>query len=54
MTPGELRAMVERVLAMREPRCTCGHALTAHSRRRVICRIARTCGCRGWIPAGAS
>ena len=52
----ELRAVVQRMLAMREPRCTCGHVLTQHTSRRLLC-FARGplwgrpgCGCTGWIP----
>ena len=46
----QLRATARRVLAMSEPRCACGHVLTAHSRRRVICYARRFCGCQGWTP----
>ena len=46
----ELRAKVERELAMREPRCTCGHVLSAHNRRKLNCPAARWCGCTGWTP----
>lgn len=48
MSPAELRALVELVLAMREPMCECGHVLSGHSRRRMICRAVRHCGCKGW------
>jgi hypothetical protein len=51
VTAGELRQLVELVLAMREPRCTCGHVLTQHSRRRLRCFGAHTCGCEGWTAA---
>jgi len=48
-----LRGVAERFLAMREPHCTCGHALTGHSRRRLVCYSRRLCGCVTWTPAGS-
>ena len=50
MNADELRAMVRLVMTMTEPRCTCGHVLTAHSRRRVVCLARYYCGCQGWTP----
>jgi len=46
-----ITSLVEREMAKREPCCTCGHALTAHSRRRLICCARRYCQCAGWTPA---
>ena len=50
MTAAELRALCDRVLAMAEPRCTCGHVLTGHSRRRLACYGRPACGCLEWTP----
>jgi hypothetical protein len=50
MTPDELQLCIALVLAMREPLCGCGHVLTANTRRRLICRARRYCGCKGWTP----
>jgi hypothetical protein len=58
--PAEVRAELARRaamwLAMREPRCTCGHVLTKHTRRRLLCYLRGPlwgrpgCGCKGWTP----
>jgi len=50
MTREELLARIALALTMREPRCTCGHVLTGHTRRRLICYARRWCGCPTWTP----
>ena len=59
MSADPLRERVQRWLAMREPRCTCGCVLTKHTSRRLLC-MARGplwgrpgCGCTGWVPERA-
>jgi hypothetical protein len=37
----------------REPVCVCGHVLTWHSRRRMICFKVWQCGCTGYVKEAA-